>query len=67
MTQAERRKLLLRRRQWQRFRAKLLALGIDYDNPSGVFGCVYEYKRIIMQLHDEKPRNIRMQEYGFDD
>lgn len=33
MPQAERRKLLLRRRQWQLYRESLLVRGIDYDNP----------------------------------
>lgn len=66
MTRAERHKLLLRRRQWQRFRAKLLALGIDYDNPPGIPDWVHARMKRDMQSHDAKSRDVRIQEYRFD-
>lgn len=66
MTQAERRRLLSRRRQWQRYRASLLARGIDYDNPPGIPGWAQEYKLDQMQLHDELPYKARMRDYGYD-
>lgn len=67
MTQAERRRLLSRRRQWQRFRTKLLTLGINYDNPPGMDDEQKEILELIMLQHDEKPRDKRIQACGFDD
>ena len=67
MTQAERRKLLSRRRQWQHYRASLLARGIDYDNPPGLYPWEQEAKQRYMQFHDTLPLKERIRGYCFDD